>query len=62
MGDLWAEKTSKISKHGEELDLFSNVFWTCWANLLTTMVVYGHLPTKNGSQIGHLPTKMVKSW
>jgi hypothetical protein len=26
------------------------------------MVVYGHLPTKNGSQIGHLPTKMVKSW
>ena len=56
------KKTSKISKHGEELDLFSNVFWTCWANLLTTMVVYGHLPTKNGSQIGHLPTKMVKSW
>jgi len=27
MGDLWAEKPSKISKHGEELDVFSNMFF-----------------------------------
>ena len=59
MGRKNIEKPSKISKHGEELDLFSNMFFghvgQIYERQWLFMVIY---PRKNASQIGHLPIKI----